>query len=100
MSGAYMPRWKRLLRHTPLMKKCPGQNYHWRWSRLCYCCKWENGQGVYDLKTGEDLWADRDREWFQIIESILNFHPVSMTHALNEGIETVKRLKANNECTT
>ena len=36
---------------------------------------------------------DRDREWFQIIESILDFHPVSMTEALNKGLEKVRKLK-------
>jgi len=37
--------------------------------------------------------ADIDREWFQIIESIFDFHPVSMTDALNTGIEKMKNIK-------
>lgn len=38
--------------------------------------------------------CERDKEWFQIIESILNFHPVSMTEALKVGID---RMKNKNE---
>lgn len=36
---------------------------------------------------------ERDKKWFQIIESILDFHPVSMTEALNKGIAKVKQWK-------
>lgn len=36
---------------------------------------------------------DRDKEWFQIIESILGFHPISMTDALQEGIARAVRNK-------
>ncbi len=34
--------------------------------------------------------CERDKEWFQIIESIFNFHPVSMTEALKIGIDRTK----------
>lgn len=37
---------------------------------------------------------ERDLEWFQIIESFANFHPVSMQDALEQGI---KRCKAQKE---
>jgi hypothetical protein len=40
------------------------------------------------------LIEERDLEWFQIIESFANFHPVSMTDALEQGI---KRCKAQKE---
>jgi len=43
------------------------------------------------------LLAERDKEWFQIIESILDFHPVSMTEALDKGIEKVKLLRAERD---
>jgi hypothetical protein len=36
---------------------------------------------------------NRDREWFQIIESILGFHPVSTTEALNKGIAKIRELR-------
>jgi len=36
---------------------------------------------------------ERDREWFQIIESIAGFHPVSITDALQQGIARAKNLK-------
>ena len=35
--------------------------------------------------------TDRDLEWFQIIESLMGFHPVSMTDALDSGIAWVKK---------
>jgi hypothetical protein len=41
--------------------------------------------------------ADMDKDWFQIIESILRFHPVSKTEALKKGIVIVKRLRAQVE---
>jgi len=36
---------------------------------------------------------NRDKEWFQIIESILGFHPVSTTEALNKGIAKIRELR-------
>jgi len=39
---------------------------------------------------------ERDREWFQIIESIAGFHPVSITDALQQGIARAKNLRALN----
>jgi hypothetical protein len=39
-------------------------------------------------------WKEHELEWFQVIESIHNFHPVSQTEALQGGIARVKRLKA------
>lgn len=36
---------------------------------------------------------ENDLEWFQIIESVLGFHPVSKTDALKRGIEKIKTLK-------
>jgi uncharacterized protein YbaR (Trm112 family) len=41
-----------------------------------------------------EMICERDKEWFQIIESIFNFHPVSMTEALKIGID---RMKNKNE---
>ncbi len=41
-----------------------------------------------------EIICERDKEWFQIIESIFNFHPVSMTEALKIGID---RMKNKNE---
>ncbi len=40
--------------------------------------------------------AERDKEWFQIIESFAGFHPASMTDALKQGIENAKKQKAKN----
>ena len=39
MASARTPWWRRFLhRVTPfLFKKCPGDNYHWRWDKRCYC---------------------------------------------------------------
>lgn len=56
---------------------------------------WTNADREFDLARviGEAL-ADRDLEWFQIIESFAGFHPVSMTDALNRGIEWAQREKA------
>ena len=34
-----------------------------------------------------------DLEWYQIIESVLGFHPASKTDALINGIKKVKQLK-------
>jgi uncharacterized coiled-coil DUF342 family protein len=36
---------------------------------------------------------ERDKEWFQIIESFAGYHPVSMTDALQQGIAHTKKLK-------
>lgn len=41
----------------------------------------------------EEAVKQRDLEWFQIIESIMDFHPVSMTDALNQGIARSKKQK-------
>jgi len=41
-----------------------------------------------------EIICERDKEWFQIIESIFNFHPVSMAEALKMGID---RMKNKNE---
>ena len=38
----------------------------------------------------EDTYNERDKEWFQVIESILGFHPVSITEALKIGISCIK----------
>ena len=51
----------------------------------------QGGQAVSDIR---QIICERDKEWFQIIESILNFHPVSMTEALKVGID---RMKNKNE---
>jgi hypothetical protein len=37
---------------------------------------------------------ERDLEWFQVIESILGFHPVSITEALKIGIDRMKNKNA------
>ena len=34
--------------------------------------------------------CDRDMEWFQVIESIVGFHPVSITDALYIGVSCMK----------
>ena len=47
-----------------------------------------------DLKKQlEGLVADNDKEWYQIIESFMNFHPISMTDALKKGIKMVHNWK-------
>ena len=38
----------------------------------------------------EDTYNERDKEWFHVIESILGFHPVSITEALKIGISRIK----------
>ena len=43
----------------------------------------------------EHIIRENDLEWYQIIESVLGFHPVSKTDALKSGILKVKHLKAN-----
>ena len=45
------------------------------------------------IKWLEEAIQERDKEWFQVIESILGFHPVSMTEALRIGIERIKKQK-------
>ena len=45
------------------------------------------------IKRLEEVIQERDKEWFQVIESILGFHPVSMTEALHIGIERIKKQK-------
>jgi hypothetical protein len=45
------------------------------------------------IKRLEEVTQERDKEWFQVIESILGFHPVSMTEALRIGIERIKKQK-------
>ena len=45
------------------------------------------------IKRLEKVIQERDKEWFQVIESILGFHPVSMTEALHIGIERIKKQK-------
>lgn len=45
------------------------------------------------IKRLEEAIQERDKEWFQVIESILGFHPVSMTEALRIGIERIKKQK-------
>lgn len=44
-----------LHKHTPfLFKKCIGNNFHWKWDRICSCCYGEHFEGfhggVYDMK--------------------------------------------------
>jgi hypothetical protein len=43
------------------------------------------------IKRLEQSAQEIDNEWFQVIESILGFHPVSMTEALRIGIERIKK---------
>lgn len=45
------------------------------------------------IKRLEVAIQERDKEWFQVIQSILGFHPVSMTEALRIGIERIKKQK-------
>ena len=45
------------------------------------------------IKRLEEVTQERDKEWFQVIESILGFHPVSITDALRIGIERIKKQK-------
>ena len=51
-----------------------------------------NAANTY-IKRLEEATQERDKEWFQVIESILGFHPVSMTEALHIGIERIKKQK-------
>jgi len=43
---------------------------------------------------------DRDKEWLQVIKSITDYHPVSMTDAVNRGIRLVRARKSQawDEC--
>ncbi len=54
------------------------------------------------IKRLEQSAQEIDKEWFQVIESILGFHPVSMTEALRIGIERIKkqrqRIKRLEDC--
>jgi DNA-directed RNA polymerase subunit RPC12/RpoP len=45
----------------------------------------------------EQAVRDNDLEWFQIIESFMGFHPVSMTDALNQGIAKVQKWQEERE---
>jgi hypothetical protein len=40
---------------------------------------------------------ERDKKWFQIIESFAGYHPVSMTDALQQGIAHTKKLKSQRD---
>jgi len=51
-------------------------------------------QQTFSESNVREIICERDKEWFQIIESIFNFHPVSMTEALKIGID---RMKNKNE---
>lgn len=53
----------------------------------------ENKQLKSRIKRLEQSAQEIDKEWFQVIESILGFHPVSMTEALRIGIERIKKQK-------
>lgn len=49
---------------------------------------------VHDIAKALDEWvADRDLEWFQIIESFAGFHPISMTDALEKGIKWAAKFR-------
>ena len=37
--------------------------------------------------------SEQDKEWFQIIESGINYHPISKTDALNRLIKVGKELR-------
>ena len=52
-----------------------------------------NAANTY-IKRLEEVTQERDKEWFQVIESIFNFHLISMTEALKIGID---RMKNKNE---
>jgi hypothetical protein len=47
-------------------------------------------QQTFSESDVREIIRERDKEWFQIIESILNFHPISMTEALKIGIARTK----------
>jgi uncharacterized protein YbaR (Trm112 family) len=51
-------------------------------------------QQTFSESNVREIICERDKEWFQIIESIFNFHPISMTEALKIGID---RMKNKNE---
>lgn len=61
MASARAPRWRRVLHVVApwLFKMCPGQNYHWRWDRFCWCrvCEFDADWhgGVLVFKTGEEV---------------------------------------------
>lgn len=61
MASGYSPwYYRKVLYKIPgLFKICPGGNYHYFWSRLCFCrlhehigSEWHGG--IYDFKTGEE----------------------------------------------
>ena len=63
--------------------------------RLGACSRRQIAQLRADLKELDRLYnsavtvelADRDKEWFQVFESILGYHPVSMSDALDKGLK-------------
>ena len=60
---------------------------------LCRTLERELNAANDRIKRLEEVTQERDKEWFQVIESILGFHPVSMTEALRIGIERIKKQK-------
>ena len=54
MSSGYSPRWKRILyKTTPfLFNVCPEENYHWKWSRFCWCVDTDDKPVYIRIKNG------------------------------------------------
>lgn len=48
MASAYSPWYRRFLqKHAPILfRKCPMDNFHWRWDDVCHCCAGTNGMGI------------------------------------------------------
>ena len=63
------------------------------WVDANFACQLERELNAANqrIKRLEQSAQEIDKEWFQVIESILGFHPVSMTEALRIGIERIKK---------
>ncbi len=49
-----------------------------------------------EIEALKEQHKDHELEWFQVIESFMNFHPISQTDALKQGIKKMKKLTAAN----
>jgi hypothetical protein len=70
MASSFAPWWKRLLFRTPLYKRGPCQNYHFRTDKFCFCrvnehCGDWNG-GIYSFETGQELFLDTSRPPYNV----------------------------------
>ncbi len=47
-----------------MLRRCPGNNLHWRWDSLCICCSGTNGMGILIRMDG--IWLDHELRPVQV----------------------------------